>query len=172
MCTQPLAQQYIGKFKEHLSQVDESVLVILKGHLIIEELLDEILSRGVFHAQFVETASLRFAQKINLARSLSLREQDNEMWNVIVAVNALRNEMAHSLGSEKRKKKTQALLSLCIAYSKDSGLFENNKEQPEHVLLFWGCAFAFGFLTGLNEELKRFRSIVSTLDAVMNKGNL
>lgn len=56
------------KFEQHLQYVDDIALIVLKGHLIIEEVLDSIISRFVFHSEYLDRASLRFAQKVNIAR--------------------------------------------------------------------------------------------------------
>jgi hypothetical protein len=45
--------------------------VVLKGHLLIEEALDGIISNFVFHSERIGEARLSFAQKVNLARSMS-----------------------------------------------------------------------------------------------------
>jgi hypothetical protein len=73
------------KIEEHFAQVDETVLVVLKGHLLIEEALDTIISRFVFHPEFIQAANLRFAQKLSIARSISLDEHNNEMWGLEVS---------------------------------------------------------------------------------------
>ena len=67
------------KFKEHFLYVDAPAQIVLKGHLLIEEALDTILGKFVFHPEHLQNANLRFAQKIDLARSISLAEHNNEM---------------------------------------------------------------------------------------------
>ena len=55
--------------------VDDEALVVLKGQLIVEKKLDEIIEAFVFHPEQLETARLSFAQKVAIARSLSLERQ-------------------------------------------------------------------------------------------------
>ena len=47
------------RIEEQFRHVDETALVVLKGHLLIEEALDAIISRFGHHAAFVEEARLR-----------------------------------------------------------------------------------------------------------------
>ena len=70
--TKPL-EEIRQKFEEHLRYVDDTTLIVLKGHLLIEEMLDSIISKFVFHPEFIEKADLRFPQKsvgraINISR--------------------------------------------------------------------------------------------------------
>jgi hypothetical protein len=65
---------------EQLGYVDETALVVVKGHLLIEESLNSIISAFVFHPEFIQEANLRFAQKLSIARSMSL--DDHQKRNV------------------------------------------------------------------------------------------
>jgi hypothetical protein len=58
---------------EHLVHTDETALVVLKGHLLIEESLEAIISDYVLHPEFVEKARLGFEKKMYLARSISIQ---------------------------------------------------------------------------------------------------
>ena len=78
------------KMRKHFGQIDETVLVVLKGHLLIEESLDAIISGFVFHPEFVQAANLRFGQKLAIARAMSLDEHKNEMWAIALSVNSTR----------------------------------------------------------------------------------
>jgi hypothetical protein len=156
------------RFEEHFRSLDETTLVVLKGHLLIEEMLDSIISNFVFHPEFVEAAKLRFAQKVSVARSMSLDDHENEMWEIAVTLNGLRNELAHSLNSPKRATKTKAVIDLFFRQAADMENFSKLKEEPESVGLSYAVAFFLGFLSSFKEEVKRFRAYVDELDAIVN----
>lgn len=156
------------KFEEHFATVDETAQIVLKGHLLIEEALDTILSKFVFHPEFIESASLRFAQKIDLARSVSLDEHNNEMWELVKAINSLRNELSHSLKSQKREKKTKRVIELYLGQLNNAEMAELHKNQREEVLLLWATSFFLGFLTSFEAEVDRFKRLVNTLDHAAN----
>jgi hypothetical protein len=59
---------------------------------LVEKALNQIIEDFIFHADKIVEARLSFAQKIHFARSISLDEHDNSMWNLVTA---LRNDFAH-----------------------------------------------------------------------------
>jgi hypothetical protein len=158
---------YVERFTAHVREFDEAAMVLLKGHLVIEELLNEIIGRGVYHPDLMPR--LDFSKKIQLARSMSLREQDDEMWKALVAVNELRNVLAHSLDPQRRKSKLDSLLAICRQCAAPKEVFK--PEDPEQVHLAFACTFVYGFLSTFNEEMKRFRELVTAFDQAMNAGS-
>ncbi|MGP3699907.1 hypothetical protein, partial [Rhodobacter sp. NSM] len=149
------------KVESTFGAVDETIIIVLKGHLLIEELLDRIIGTFVFHPDYVMAANLRFAQKISLARSLSVGEQDNAMWDIIIRLNALRNELAHSLGSDKRDRKVKAVVD-CYLDQAEGHLDKIGvvKDQPEHIMLAFAVTFALGFLASFSDEANSFRRFI------------
>jgi hypothetical protein len=158
-----------AKFKEHLQFVDETVVLVLKGHLLIEEVLDSIISKFVWHVDFLESASLRFAQKISLARAVSLDEQANPLWEVALALNALRNQLAHSLDTEARARKMGALREIYFKNVSDVGDAKmKDPDLPDQMVIYWSVALLWGFLDAFKSEAERFREVVDEMDQVMN----
>ena len=80
---------------EHLDS-DPAAMVVLKGHLVIEEKLTTAIERFVFHPDHLEHARLTFAQKLAISRSLSLDENKNSIWDLVAKLNTLRNTLSHS----------------------------------------------------------------------------
>jgi hypothetical protein len=157
-----------GKIQEHFQQVDAVAQVVLKGHLLIEEALDKIIGKFLFHPEHFEEASLRFPQKIDLARSMSLDEHNNEMWQLAILINTLRNELAHSLKSDKRQRKTQSVIDLYLKLLEDKEMVDSHKDHSKEVILMWAVTFFLGFLGAFEAEIDRFRSFVDGLDHIVN----
>ena len=155
------------RFIEQFRQVDESVVAVLKGHLLIEEALDGIIGAFVFHAECLSGARLTFKQKLQIARAISLREESNSMWSIPVALNSLRNEFAHRLKSPRRAQKMKALLDAYRAETKGHPAAKH-ADLPEPAAIVAVCAFFLGFLTTFKEEVDRFKVIVTELDHVLN----
>ncbi len=149
-------------------KVDETVLVVLKGHLLIEELLDEIIRKFIFHAVYLDSARLSFFQKLQVARSMSLDEHSNGMWEIAVRLNSLRNELAHALDSPKRNPKTQAVVEAYFAEANEDGHLALLRDKEEHVVLAFAVGYFIGFLHGFKSEAERFREFVDGVDTIIN----
>jgi hypothetical protein len=148
--------------------VDELSQIILKVHLVLEERLTRIIGKFVFHAELVQSAKLRFIQKIEIARSISLDEHGNRMWELFNSINELRNQLAHSLDPERRDLKTQNLRSLYYDICKaDPGIGEE-KKHDDKVIVSFAITQCFGFLETFEREVDRFKGIVNELDKVFN----
>jgi hypothetical protein len=162
--------EQLAKVAEHLGKVDEAAIVVLKGHLLIEEALTEIIETFVFRSEHLKDVRMECATKIKLARSMSLDENNNSMWALICAINALRNSLAHSLQSELRAKRSHAVLRL---YKQEvSNVFGPEAEQPECLMLTHAVALSLGFLSGHINEVRRFRGFFEAIDPVVNPHRL
>jgi hypothetical protein len=75
-------------------------LIVLKGHLLIEELLFTLVERGMESPVNLRDARLRFPQLVHLARAMHGGEDLNKVSRVLLAVNSLRNDLAHRLESK------------------------------------------------------------------------
>lgn len=157
-----------SQLEEHFQHVDAITQVVLKGHLLIEEALERIIGKFVFHPEHMENVNLRFAQKLDVARSMSLDEQDNEMWDLAKVINSLRNELAHSLSSEKRKQKTQRVRDLYLKLLDDKEISAQHKQESDEVVLMWAATLILGFLTSFESEVDRFKAFVSALERTLN----
>ena len=143
-----------------MKHIDELALVVLKGHLLLEEQLERILGKFLFHPEYLEGANLRFAQKVALARCMSLDEHANSLWELVLAVNGLRNELAHALNSEKRQHKFDRLKALYMVENEVSAVEASH--CPDHELAAHTIAFILGFLGSFEEEViagRRGRSL-------------
>ncbi len=158
----------IQRFIEQVRFVDELVQVVLKGHLLIEEALGRILSKFVFHPEHVDDASLRFGQAVAITRSLSLDENNNRMWDLILAVNALRNDLAHALDSPKRSPKLQRLKEMYFEICKDDRDINKGRELDDHIVVIFAVALCLGFLSSFEREVERFRWWVNRLNWIVN----
>jgi hypothetical protein len=83
----------------------------------------------VFHPEFIGEANLGFAQKLSIARSMSLDEHENAVWELGTKLNSLRNELAHKLDSPKRAARTRAVIDLYFRHSADLPDMRNAKDD-------------------------------------------
>ena len=72
---------------------------VLKGHLLCEELLWEIVLSVCRDKDVVKDARLTFAQKLRLVQAI--HGQALPIWSGLEKLNKVRNELAHGLATEK-----------------------------------------------------------------------
>ena len=93
----PELSDSMRRFRQEMEDVDELVHVLLKGHLLLEEALTRILEQYIFQREYLGETRLSFHQKMLLGRSLCLRKHSLGEWDLLAAINTLRNEIAHKI---------------------------------------------------------------------------
>jgi len=99
-------------FTDEVRYVDDTAQIILKGHLVAEDLMNQAIESFVLHGEYIENARLQFHQKLEFCKSISLSDDNNNMWNLIKKINVVRNALSHSLDEERRLKAIQSLKSI------------------------------------------------------------
>jgi hypothetical protein len=144
---------------------DPAAMIALKGHLVIEEKIDAILEKFVFHPEHLENARLQFAQKLAVSRCLSLDDDKNSVWDLVSRLNSLRNALSHSLEGTRRAKAMDALRA---AYVKERENELEEWEKTDEGLVTGTVSMCVGFLDSFEQEVERFRGYVDRLDKVIN----
>jgi len=111
----------LKQFLEHLPVGKDDELLILKGHLLIERLLERFHAQNLTQASRLAEAKLTFAQKLAIASALRDNSGDDWLWEAITALNRLRNELVHQLPNPRFEDLRTAFLTLV----------ENSPELPE-----------------------------------------
>lgn len=161
-------QKYKELFDEHMKFVDKPAQIIMSGHLIIENALDNIIDLLLFHPEYLRTARLTFYQKLQIARGLALRKNNLTPWGLISAINEVRNAIAHNLTGNKRTRNFAQLRRIYLADSK-SEFQERLKDAEDDVIGYFACLEAVGFLGTLEHDLKALRGYIDGIDAVMQE---
>ncbi|RYY82934.1 MAG: hypothetical protein EOO15_22225 [Chitinophagaceae bacterium] len=160
----------IDRFNTEMSAIDEMVHVLLKGHLLLEEALAQLIDQLVFHQKFLSEAKLTFAQKVHIARSMCLRKADAGAWGILLAVNGLRNDLAHRLNSPEREKRVEKVKNLFFKDASDNERIKDIMAMRDHEIVMSACAHCAGFLTAATSDLRSLREIIFTMDRTMNPG--
>lgn len=166
--------KYVNMFNQQMQEPDQLQNVLLKGHLIIEAAIDNIIANIFFHPDHLFKGRFAFMQKVQIARSYALRKDENTIWKLILSVNEVRNEVAHNLAGDKRDKKLKLLRRLFISEAtvemrtnleKDFGKLENLSD--EQVVTF-SCAMCTGFLGKYEDDIIALRGMIDGLDIILN----
>ena len=96
------SEQVFAALKKHIQFQSEPELLLLKGHLILEQCLNELLRSYIADAEVLERLNLTFVRKLDLLGALGHRlyspglNGDAE----IRELNRIRNKLAHRLDFE------------------------------------------------------------------------
>jgi len=86
------------KLQRHLHSFDEHEVLLLKGHLILEQVLNEILEASVKDTEELRKMNLMFSRKIELFAALhESKGAPDETIEQLREVNRIRNRLAHDL---------------------------------------------------------------------------
>lgn len=86
------------RFNQILRTPDDLVSLVLRGHLVVEELLFAAISVHCQESEHLKTARLRFPQLVALLRALEkVSAVPPSYWTALSELNSLRNALAHIL---------------------------------------------------------------------------
>jgi hypothetical protein len=106
------AQARIDRVSQHLPKGNDLTLVALKGHLLVEKALDEVIATGCVEPQHLEKVEIPFRVKAALARALFGHILWRGVWPLIKSLNTIRNDLAHNLDSPKLQERIIHFLSV------------------------------------------------------------
>jgi len=106
-------RSYIFRYDKHMPDTDDLSLIVLKGHLLIEEMLIDIRDKLLPHAEYLKPVNLKFNQLLHVIRSAIESKHDHKSWDLIVEFNKLRNNLAHNLEPPKLKNLLSQLFYVC-----------------------------------------------------------
>ena len=99
---------FLSRLDRTLTDTPPAVLLILKGHLVIEEALNAAVARKLPHPEHLKKARLSFYQLVHVAKTMFdltapntiLDREVAEVWDAMLALNKIRNELAHQVSPE------------------------------------------------------------------------
>ncbi|UGQ45111.1 hypothetical protein [Massilia endophytica] len=151
----PGAKQRFARFLEHMPRTPDPVLLVLKAHLLVEEILGDLIESKLPNPGALNVSSLHFHLKSRLARAL-IDERDanglpfpTDVWPMVDALNELRNELAHKLES----KKVDAKYKQFVEAVRPSSAGASDDPPLANQL-----AFLIGYLASI-EEMIRFGTV-------------
>ena len=118
-------------------------VVLLKGHLLIEELLQSFIERAVQNSEPLADARLSFHQRVALAQALHpepSRFGTGWVWSAVRALNALRNQMVHNVVP---KEFDSQLERFAAAIAEELPFPVKRGEGPEYLMAKFGAMLSF-----------------------------
>jgi len=113
------------RFLEHMPHNGELELTLLKGHLLVEEILQLLIDEKLESPSVIEDARFTFHQRLCLAKAFYPGEHLEWVWTAAQKLNAVRNRLAHTLEANEIQSKIEEFVTLV----------EQKQGQPEIELL-------------------------------------
>ena len=134
---------------ELVQQRDELRDIVLRGHLMVEQMLERAITAWLPEPSSFEEARLGFHQKLSLVRGLNVRHPNEPLWRALAALNSLRNDFAHKLTSTQRDQRVRNFLEVTESdFPVPETVRKGKKELPIHL----EAALAFAYLlSSLNQ---------------------
>jgi len=88
-------QDRTDRFQRLMPKTTDLTLIILKGHLLIEEQFNDFLDRYPIYPRALDDARLTFAQKLRIVRAFCILPGDSVGWRLADELNKLRNKISH-----------------------------------------------------------------------------
>ena len=149
---EPTKRQILAfqRFLELLPHGKDIDLVILKGHLLIEEQVKEIIRQKLPNPDAINIDRMSCHQAICLAQALLPIGHEEEFWGAAKKLNELRNNIAHKLSPEEREQKIDKFVA-CVPVD-----WEGEDKSQTFELSIWSLfAYISGFVDGaLSDDMK------------------
>ncbi len=151
------------RYMEHMPDIDDLTLIILKGHLLVEELLERILNTIACSPEALVNARLSFSQKAFLARALSWDEDTDAFWDLLSALNPLRNDLAHSLEPQKLDDHVQNFIGKFRAVQPPDWKHYDDPSLSTFDKIRYAIVGLMTFLTRYEADAKAYRQVLDKL---------
>lgn len=87
----------LSRYFHKLPHGQDITLVILKGHLLVEEQINEVINAKLINSDALKPSRLEFFQRICLAEALYPSDVNPILWKAVIKLNKIRNDIAHNL---------------------------------------------------------------------------
>jgi len=136
------------RFQKFLPKSTDLTLIVLKGHLLVEEQVNEFLLSLLPHPDALKKANLNFSARLWLVRAHIGENELYDVFNAIEKLNTLRNKMAHHLEPPEIENLIDSFLR---TYEDPDIPIEELKKEPKARRLKRCISFLGGQLFGLRQ---------------------
>jgi hypothetical protein len=97
----PNRKKSIFQYDNHMPETDDHALIVLKGHLLVEKALFDLIHWALPHPQYLDHIRLGFQTLTHVVRAAVPHRSDDVCWELILKLNSIRNDFAHNLEPPK-----------------------------------------------------------------------
>jgi hypothetical protein len=151
--TQEQINEFLNRFHERISAIDQLATAVLKSHLEVEEQLDLTLAVVAKNPKHLERRP-SFFQKVRWIRAFRPMG-DDKRWQLVLALNDLRNKVAHKTDGPDRKGAMQKLRKELA----DSGLVTSRigKEQQakDYNVVLLSAIYSNALIVQVRDQIRK-----------------
>lgn len=126
----------MASFLKHLPNYQEpKVLILLKGHLLIEELLRGYLDRELPNPTKFKHDQFSFAKVLSLCHALTSPKIESWGFEAAEKLNKIRNEIAHELDSPKLQNEIDCLICSVEQHAADSVYPPEDRDEETRLYM-------------------------------------
>lgn len=142
------------RYKKLLPETKDVEVVVLKGHLIVEEMLYAIAEEHCSDVKAFREARLTFAQLLNVTRAMVRLPVLETCAPIIRKLNSLRNQLMHNLEPGGLDERVYELQELCRV---EPDLYPEGYEEPtQPAEVVKGCICYIVGALGVAGEVSAF----------------
>ena len=131
--------------REHMPRSNDLELIVLKGHILLEYLLNQIINVKSDYNLEIENTTFSFNQKIEILVILNIIENNSDIFQILKSWNNLRNQIAHKLYFDR--KLVDKLIKLGVKGTKGEDHLPSNDNERAKAMKFL-IPMTSGYLTG------------------------
>jgi hypothetical protein len=110
-------QESVLRLMRHLPSQHDLTLIVLKGHLLVEQELYRIVKTRLQKPDAIRQAKLSFSKLSRLVEGVLGAEAPVWIWRSVDALNRLRNEMVHELEPAKLEELARSFITALDDFS-------------------------------------------------------
>jgi hypothetical protein len=141
-----------AKYKKHFPPGDDVTLIILKGHLLIEDYMYQLLAEHFERPMCLKQANLSFSKLKWVTEGLCYKSFDRWLWNAIGVVNQIRNALAHELEPRGHVEQLNKLFQIMRNECPVNGFFAHAKTKAESEMLRRALADILFYLLAMRKH--------------------
>jgi hypothetical protein len=149
----------LAAYLKHMPPGDDVALIVLKAHLLIEQHLNRVLEAAVPDMGLLNGLRLNFARKVQLNRVFARNVAYSLVWELLGAINTLRNDLVHELEPAKLEQRVAAVVDLAERISPRA----LSQDQDPLFRLRMALLMPLPFLSILQKHLTKFRAATEPL---------
>lgn len=116
-------------YDRHMPETDDLACIVLKGHLLVEEMLFHLAYLNLPHPHYLEDAKLGFFKLVGVVRAAIQDKSENAYWRLILELNSFRNKFAHNLDPPDLQNALDKLLKIDEEVQRSSGMTADESEE-------------------------------------------